>query len=204
VDKSEERHFVGQLTRRDEAAWELFCQLYTAPLFAFIRYALGLDEEKSKEVVQSTFLRCVRSIGTFDPKRGELLQWLKTIARNEACTLFRQRKSFAAEKSWSVLATSAREEILEILDHDDLPEELLARRDLQFLVQEVLLTLGERHRKALVMKYIEDMKIVDISNQLKVSEKAVESLLSRARDAFRTVFLKTISDENTVEDFLSL
>lgn len=188
MDRSEEDHLVGELIRRDAAAWERFCRLYAQPLFAFVRYALRLDAEKTEEIVQMTLLRCVRSISTFDSGRGDLFGWLKAIARNEARTFLKQGKDGGAERTYSVLPPSILEEILETLDQGDLPEEVLARRDLRLLVQEVLLGLGERQRRALVMKYVEELKVAEIARRLDTSEKTVESLLSRGRDAFRTSF----------------
>jgi RNA polymerase sigma-70 factor, ECF subfamily len=177
----------------DEAAWRQFCSLYTQPLFAFVRYALRLDVQKTEEVVQLTFIRCVRSIKTFDPQRGDLVDWLKAVARNESHTLIRQDKSRASQTPHSAFPPAVLEQILQTLDKAELPDEILARRDLQLLVQEVLLSLGERQREALVMKYAEDNKVAEIARHLNTTEKAVESLLSRARDTFRAAFFYRIS-----------
>jgi RNA polymerase sigma-70 factor (ECF subfamily) len=193
VPKSEEDHLVSELIQRDEAAWERFCRLYAHPLFGFVRYALRLDTEMAEDIVQSTLLRCVRSIATFDSRRGDLLGWLKAIARNESHTFLKRGSDRAAESPYAVLPPSIVQEILETLDQGDLPEEMLARRDLQLLVQEVLISLGERQRRALVMKYVEELKVAEIANHLSASEKAVESLLSRAREAFRIAFQEKAS-----------
>jgi RNA polymerase sigma-70 factor (ECF subfamily) len=193
VPKSEEDHLVSGLIRRDEAAWERFCRLYAHPLFGFVRYALRLDAETAEDVVQATLLRCVRSIATFDSRRGDLLGWLKAIARNESHTFLKRGGDRAAERPFAVLPPSIVEEILETLDQGDLPEEVLARRDLQLLVQEVLISLVERQRRVLVMKYVEELRVAEIASHLSVSEKAVESLLSRAREAFRVAFQQKAS-----------
>jgi RNA polymerase sigma-70 factor, ECF subfamily len=193
VDKSEANRLVRQLARMNEAAWRRFCRLYTQPLFAFVRYALGLDAQKTEEVVQLTLIRCVRSIKTFDPQRGDLVDWLKAVARNEAHTFIRQNRNSASHTPHSTFPPAVIEQILETLDKAEMPDEILARRDLQLLVQEVLLSLGERQREALVMKYAEDSKVSEIARHLNSTEKAVESLLARARDSFRAAFYYRIS-----------
>ena len=202
VDRSEESSLIRRLVLKEEAAWELFCRLYLPPLSAFLRYALGLDVERAEDVVQLTFLRCVRSIGTFDAGRGDLLNWLKSVARNECRTLFQQANRSESALSFSASSPLVRDEVLDLMDRDDLPEEILAQRDLQLLVHETLLRLGERNRMVLVMKYIEDMKVAEIGTRLEVSDKAVESLLSRARDAFRAAFLTRVSGRDAVGEYV--
>lgn len=204
VPKSEEDHLVSELIRRDEAAWERFCRLYARPLLGFVRYALGFDAEQAEEVVQRTLLRCVRSITTFDSRRGDLLGWLQAIARNESHTLLQQTNDSQPERPYSVFSPSVLEEIFATLDQRDLPEEVLARRDVQLFVQEVLLSLSQRQRSALVMKYVDELRVAEIANHLKSSEKAVESLLSRAREAFRTAFREKAAGRNLAEEFESL
>jgi len=52
-----------------------------------VRLRLGCAQELAEEIVHMTFIRCVRSIKTFDLARGRLFGWLNAIARNEAHTL---------------------------------------------------------------------------------------------------------------------
>ena len=204
VPKFEEDDLVSELIRRDEAAWERFCRLYARLLLGFVRYALGFDAEQAEEVVQRTLLRCVRSIATFDSRRGDLLGWLQAIARNESRTLRQQTNDCELERPYSVFPPSVLEEISATLDQRDLPEEVLARRDVQLFVQEVLVTLSQRQRSALVMKYVDELRVAEIAHHLESSEKAVESLLSRAREAFRTAFREKAAARNRTEDFESL
>lgn len=190
MDKAEEQYLVKRLVRMDEPAWERFCRLYGPPLLGFVRYGLGLEAERAEEAVQMTLVRCVRAIGTFDPARGELFIWMKAIARNEVHTLGRRDQKFAAEIPHSAFPPEVVEQILQLLDRADLADEVLARRDLQLLVQEVLMSLAERQREALTLKYLEDLRVTEIARRLGLTEKAVESLLSRAREAFRAAFIK--------------
>ena len=203
MPKSEENHLVSQLIQRDEAAWERFCRFYARPLLGFVRYALGLDAELAEEVVQRTLLRCVRSISTFDSRRGKLLSWIQAIARNESHTVLQQTNESGRERPYSVFPPSVIEEIFATWDQSDLPEEVLARRDVQLFVQEVLVSLNQRQRDALVMKYVEELSVAEIANRLESSAKAVESLLTRAREAFRTTF-REMAARNRMEEFESL
>ena len=59
--------------------------------------------------------------------------------------------------------------------------------------------LPSRSRKALMLKYLDNCRVAEIARRLGESEKAIESLLSRSRNAFRTIFLKKVNGERVSE-----
>jgi RNA polymerase sigma-70 factor (ECF subfamily) len=73
------------------------------------------------------------------------------------------------------------------LSRDD-PENELHRRELSRLVQAVLDQLPARYGDALEWKYIEGIPVQEIARRLGLGYKAAESLLTRARQAFREGF----------------
>jgi RNA polymerase sigma-70 factor (ECF subfamily) len=180
MDQTEEKTFVRKLKKMDERAWEVFCREYSPPLLAFVQFRFGCNREKAEEIVQMTFIRCVKSIRNFKPSRGMLLNWLKTISKNEAHTLLQQDQK--------QLATI--EGIFEEMDTVALSEEIVAKEEIQLLIHETIAELYSRYRKVLILKYVENRKVGEIAAMLGQSEKAIESLLSRSRQAFRKVFLK--------------
>ena len=137
-----------------------------------------------------TFIRCVRSLKTFDPARGRLFDWLKAIARNEAYRLFRQ-----AAPPNQVALDSQDEQWLEQMDHAELPDEHLCRQEVRSLVLETVMAVSSRSRQVLVMKYLEGRRVSEIAAALGQSEKAVESLLTRSRIAFREQLGKRLKQE---------
>jgi RNA polymerase sigma-70 factor (ECF subfamily) len=198
MDQAEEIAFVRRLVRMDGKAWERFCREFSAPLLTFVQLRLGCGREAAEEVVQMSFVRCVKSIRSFDPARGRLLPWLKAISRNEAHTLLpaaQVRPGMTSDPSLDV-----SRQIRETWDETPLPEEILARQETRQLVQEAMMELPSRHREALALKYLESRRVSEIAGLLGQSEKTVESLLTRSREAFRQAFLKLLhSDESEGE-----
>jgi len=177
----------------DEGAWGVFCREYSLPLLAYIQSQFVCSRELAEETVQMSFVRCVKSIKSFDPSGGRLFTWLKAVARNEAHTLlsaYPARPGAGSEITW---------EAIEGLDDAILPDEILARKEAQLLVHEALMELPSRHRKVLTLKYLENCRVAEIARLLGQSEKAVESLLSRSRDAFRAMFLKKVNGNKVSE-----
>ncbi len=138
------------------------------------------------------FIRCVKSIRTFDPQRGRLFDWLSTVARNEAYTLLRKN----TEHQQRVHIDSQTCQHLEQVDQSVLPEELLAQKEVQALVLDTVMALNERYRRVLTMKYLEGRRVSDIAATLDQSEKATESLLTRSRQAFKELFQKKLEGTN--------
>lgn len=189
MDRSEENSLVEKLVAGDEIAWGSFCREYAGTLLDFVQLRFGVSREKSEEIVQMTFVRCVRSIGTFDPDRGRLFPWLKTVAGNEARSCTRGR----AELPMSTVSDEAIRWLADAIDQTPLPDELLATKDTQLLIRECLNELSARHHQVLVRKYVDGWKVARIAAGIGVSEKAVESLLSRARESFKKVLLAKLA-----------
>jgi RNA polymerase sigma-70 factor, ECF subfamily len=185
MDRAEEKSLVRRLSRLDDDAWAGFCADFRTPLAQYLRLRFGCDLQRAEEIVQRTFVRCVRSIGSFDPSRGRLGDWLRAVAANEARTYLQGESRPGAGHPGVNGSRAALAAIVDCLDRQPLPEELIERRDTQIMVAECLLELPQRQRQVLVMKYQEEMKVSQIAQNLALSEKAVESLLSRARESFR-------------------
>ncbi len=192
MDQTEQKAFVRKLKKMDERAWEVFCREYSRPLLAFVQFRFGCNREKAEEIVQMTFIRCIKSIRTFKPSRGRLLNWLKAISKNEAHTLLQQEQK--------QLATI--EGIFQEIDTVALSEEMVGKEEVQLLIHETIAELYSRYRKVLILKYIENQKVTEIAAMLGQSEKAIESLLSRSRQAFREVFLQKAKNREIEESGL--
>jgi RNA polymerase sigma factor (sigma-70 family) len=184
MDQAEEKALVRGLIRMDDGAWEAFCAEYALPLLTYVQLQFSCRRELAEEVVQMSFVRCVKSIRSFDPSRGRLFTWLKAVARNEAHT------ALSACPVQPAVAPEVLCEAFEGLEEAIVPDEVLVRKEAQLLVQETLMELPSRNRKVLSLKYLENCRVAEIARRLGQSEKAVESLLTRSRNAFKTMFLR--------------
>jgi RNA polymerase sigma-70 factor (ECF subfamily) len=176
-----DRILAARLLRGDADAFEEFFEASFAPLYRFAMARVG-DADAAEEVVQTTLCRAVRGMAGY---RGEaaLLTWLTTICRREIATFFEQQK-----KAPPMLDLS-----------DDLPElraalesagaeESMQRREVARLVQVILDRLPWHYGDALEWKYIDGLTVAEIAERLALGPKAAESLLTRARGAFRNAF----------------
>ena len=165
---------VQRMLEGDERAFERFADDYIPALYRFVSRRLGGDRELAREIVQTTICKVMGKLGSF---RGEstLVTWLCACCRNEIAGHFRRK------------ARPYREVDLEL---DDMPaaggpEHRVLQREKARLVHEALDTVPPRYGKALEWKYLEKVSVREIAERLGVGPKAAESLLTRARVAFR-------------------
>jgi RNA polymerase sigma-70 factor, ECF subfamily len=181
-----DRFLVARLLRGDEEAFAEFFDRNFAPLVRFALPRVG-DEHAAEEVVQATLCRAVRKLASY---RGEaaLLTWLTTICRREISTYFEQRKKVPPMIDLSDDLPEVRA-VLESLGAESLStESSIQRRELARIVHAVLDHLPGRYGDALEWKYIDGFSVAEIAERLSLAPKAAESLLTRARTAFRDAF----------------
>lgn len=170
----EEKALVERMLAGDEAAMEEFADEYFPGLYRFALARLGGDTELAREVVQTTVCKALAKLGTF---RGEapLLGWLCACCRNEILMGFRSKKRQPRMVELEEDVASGR----------DLPEGALARKEEVRHVHAALDLLPPRYARALEWKYVERVPVKEIAERLRLGAKAAESLLTRARQAFR-------------------
>lgn len=185
-DRWHKRALAGDTEAADELATAAL-----EPLYRFCLYRVGRDEHLCEDVVQETLVRAIRDVDRYDPARsgGDLFPWLTGLAQNEIRRALAGRKSAASlEALWSRMD----KELLSIyakLGSEPFGDELLRRAETREMVNATMSQLPPQYGRALEAKYVHGRSVRQIAEASKVSEKAVESQLSRARKAFRTVFL---------------
>jgi RNA polymerase sigma-70 factor, ECF subfamily len=169
------------LQKRDAAAWDEFYEEHVHELYGFVYRLVRGDPQTAADLFQDTWLDAVGHIGQFDPKRGELRSWLYGIARRRVALHWRQRLARGD-------TAAARAEIpVEVLDGAVVPDEAIEHLEQAAVVQASLLALPSERRQVLVEKYVEELSVNQIAARTGKSPKAVESLLSRAREQLRTL-----------------
>ena len=171
----------------DTDAFEEFFREYFPRLYRFTLSRVGNDENLAEEVVQSTMCLVLRKMRGY---RGEalLFTWLCQICRNELSAIFRRR--FAQSRREVPLEDNpAVRAALETLSVDlETPEKIRHGEDVARFVRVTLEYLPSKYAAALEMKYIRGCSVDEIGEELQISSKAAESVLTRARVAFKECF----------------
>jgi RNA polymerase sigma-70 factor (ECF subfamily) len=167
----EERTLVDEMRAGRESAFDVFSESYVPGLYRFARRRLNDDRELTRDVVQSTMCRVIENL---DGWRAEapLFTWLCACCANEIAAHYRRRSRRPKEV-----------ELVESASGTD----PTARFESAELVHLALDLISPVYARALEWRYVEGLDVAEIAHRLDTGYKATESMLSRARDAFRRV-----------------
>jgi RNA polymerase sigma-70 factor (ECF subfamily) len=184
----EDRQLAQRLLLGDEAAFRAFFADYFPRLFRFVLRRVDQDQEVARDVAQSALTRAVAKLHQY---RGEasLFTWCCQIARHELADLHARTARERAALGSLVMREDEPEvrASLESIpaDSEAEPDAVRQREELAAIVHAALDYLPPRYARVLELKYLEDLPVEAIAERLGVTAIAVQSLLARARLAFR-------------------
>jgi RNA polymerase sigma-70 factor (ECF subfamily) len=174
-----ERAIRDAVLAGDAEAWRQWYDTHFDRLAAYVAWRCGGLRDLTDDVLQETWLVAVRRLRTFDPAKGTFFDWLCGIASNTARSAIRSRCRHKA----CVRPLTSRDD-QPAADATDAIEK--AER-----VAAALAALPDHYEAVLRAKYLDRLSVEEIAARRGDSPKAVESLLSRARQAFREAYEKT-------------
>jgi len=165
----------------DQAAWRTLYDSAYAPLWAYVVWRCAGIRDLAEEITQETWLVAIRRIRDYDPRRGHFLAWLRGIAAKALQHQLRCRRKTQS------------------LDGKDVPEPL---RDTEIAarIAWALAALPEHYEAVLRAKYLDALPVDQIAAAWNTTPKAIESLLTRARQAFRDVYEKLMGNDVTLKE----
>ena len=183
----EDKALARRIAGGSEAAFEEFFREYFPRLYRFALGRVKGDESSAEEIVQRTMCLVMRKMPGY---RGEalLFTWLCQICRNEITSVFRERH-VDPQHEVPLEDNPAVQAALSSLSVDLGPEGSRSEDEIANFVRATLEYLPARYACALEMKYIRGCSVDEIGEELNISSKAAESVLSRARAAFKEGFL---------------
>lgn len=188
MDLEDDQALVQRMLAGEQRAFDEFFKSYFDRLYRFALVRLGHDESAAEDVVQQTLCRAVEKLELF---RGEaaLFTWLCTICRNAIADLFRGKERARAETVPFDDTDEVRAalESLSAMAMND-PQQSLLNEQIKSIVRVVLDYLPRRYGDILEWKYMQGQSVKEIAARLGIAPKAAESLLNRARGAFREGF----------------
>jgi RNA polymerase sigma-70 factor (ECF subfamily) len=165
----------------DGASFEKLVHRYERELFHFLVRFLG-DRAAADDMFQETFLQVYQSADTFDSTR-RFRPWLFTIAANKARDLIRsqgRRPTNPLQASINRGDDEGAEFIDLIQSAEALPEEPLAREELQLKVQKTVQEMPAHLREILLLSYFHQFPYKQIGGILGIPLGTVKSRLHAA------------------------
>ena len=167
--------------RSPEACAELYDR-FAPGIHRFAVARLGGDVQTAEDVVVETMAAVVGDIGRFKPTRSSLAAWVFGIARRRVQMETRRQRR---RKSPPVHSQVSLEALGEAGDGGDLAAAAASRLDARRTVAELRGLLTDIEFEALALSCIEDLSAQEIAQVVGRSERAVHSILHRARTKAR-------------------
>jgi RNA polymerase sigma factor (sigma-70 family) len=179
----EESDLIHQLKEGDKAALKILFENFKSRVFNTCLSYLQHTEE-AEEITQDVFLEIHRSIGNY---KGEstLSTWIYRISVNKCLDFLRHRKR---KKRAGILVSIFKKDSTELQvdsPHFDHPGVALENKEKAALLFKVIDKLPDQQKTAFILSQIEDLPQKEIATIMKLSEKAIESLLQRAKANLR-------------------
>jgi RNA polymerase sigma-70 factor (ECF subfamily) len=182
-----DRELVEKLLRGDARAFDEFFNEYYPKLFRFVKRRVS-DAALAEDVAQGALCRALKSLRGF---RGEaaLFTWLCTLCRRELAARLGEFNPAAHSAGLTEDDPAVRAALESLLANESTDPQLATdRAQLRQAIRVALDYLPAPYGDILEWKYLRDMSIAEIAHRLGRSPKATESLLTRAREAFREAF----------------
>ena len=157
-----ERSLVRRLKAGDEQA---LAELYDllAPWVLGLAFRILEDEAEAEEVVGDVFARVWRRVHQHDARRGPLVPWILSIARNRALDAVRRRRRWwrKAER-WHEARAADMDPVPESAPHEASVPGWPAHRE----VHAALAALPEEQRRVVVLAYFDGLTHSEIARRL--------------------------------------
>ncbi|MGD6805177.1 RNA polymerase sigma factor SigW [Rossellomorea vietnamensis] len=173
---------IKQVLKGDQDAFAEVIELYKDKVFQICFRMLG-NRHEAEDISQEAFIRAYVNIHTFNQKR-KFSTWLYRIATNLCIDRIRKKKPdyyLDAE----VTGTEGLTMYSQVAAEGQLPEEEVEEMELQAEIQRQILKLPDKYRSVIVLKYIEELSLQEISEILDLPLGTVKTRIHRGREALR-------------------
>ncbi|WP_223703149.1 RNA polymerase sigma factor SigW [Sutcliffiella deserti] len=176
------RKRIKQVKKGDQDAFGEIVEIYKDKIFQLVYRMVG-NAHEAEDVAQEAFIRAYININSYDINR-KFSTWLYRIATNLTIDRIRKKKPdyyLDAE----VAGTDGLTMYSQVAADIALPEEEVESLELQNEIQRQILKLPDKYRSVIVLKYIDELSLIEISEILEIPVGTVKTRIHRGREALR-------------------
>jgi len=184
VVHDEDSELLDRLATGDEIAFRALVERHIDRAYAIALRIVG-NAADAEDVVQDTMLKIWSHRGRWQHGRAKFSTWLYRVISNRCIDLRRKPR------------TENVETVPEVADGQPGAVEIIARNELNGMLETAMQRLPEQQRIAVIFSYHENMSNGEIAEVMDTTVAAVESLLKRGRQQLRQLLRKHERDIRT-------
>lgn len=173
---------IKQVLKGDQNAFEYIVDIYKDKVYQICYRMLG-NKHESEDAAQESFIRAYMNLSSFNLKL-KFSSWLYRIATNLCIDRLRKKKPdyyLDAE----IAGTEGLTLYSQIPAETVLPETELESMEVQERIHQEISKLPEKYRAVIILKYIEELSLNEISEILEMPLGTVKTRIHRGREALR-------------------
>ncbi len=195
----EEAGFLERLVARDERAFNDLVRGYQRRVFVLVLRMLG-NRAEAEDLAQEVFVQVFKAVGSF---RGDskLSTWIYRIAINlckNRHKYLRVRHAGEQDELQSLEDRAAPGEVSRgraAVAQVERPDEMMAGRQVELIVQRAILALEPSFRECLVLRDVEDLSYEEIAQITGLPEGTVKSRIHRARAQLKELVERALGEK---------
>lgn len=170
----------AELVRRcragDGAAWEEIVSTFSRRIYN-LAYRFTSSVDAAEDLTQEVFIRIYRTLDQYDPKQGDLSNWLMRLARNLIIDDYRRRQRNPQDAH----AEDVEEHVYHLRSSSASPQKEIERHELGKQIQAGIDKLSPDLRTCVILRDIEELSYQEIVDLLQIPEGTVKSRINRGR-----------------------
>ena len=170
----DERIWLEEARRGSKEAFGKLITAYQSPVFNLAYRMLG-NADEAEQASQEAFIRAWTRLESYDPAH-KFSTWLLSITSNYCIDQLRKRRAQLLSIEGPLPSHPAL-----MSENSDGPEVQATNSERQESVQQLLETLPDDYKQAVVLRYWYDMSYEEIADVMETSVSAIKSRLFRAR-----------------------
>jgi RNA polymerase sigma-70 factor (ECF subfamily) len=173
---------IKQVLKGDQNAFGEIVEIYKDKVFQISYRMLG-NRHEAEDIAQEAFIRAYVNIDSYNSK-FKFSTWLYRITTNLCIDRIRKKKPdyyLDAE----VAGTEGLTLYSQVPSKTRLPEDDVETLEIQDAIQREITRLPEKYRSVIVLKYIEELSLNEISEILDLPLGTVKTRIHRGREALR-------------------
>lgn len=196
MDQKEKR-LIKKVKKGDHQAFADLVDCYKNSVYSICLRMVG-NREEAEDISQEAFIRAYNNISKFDSDR-KFSTWLFRIATNLSIDSLRRKKpSISLDAEIPGTEGLALNTLLP--GNTAAPDEQIVRAETEQWIQKEIGALPDKYRSAVVLKYVEDLSLKEISEIMGLPVGTVKTRVHRGREMLRRNMTESRGDGNDLSE----
>lgn len=175
----EEKEFIAKCIEGNEKSFEQLISTYESKIYNMCCYMLK-NKEDAMDAAQEVCIKIYKYIQKFKGD-SKISTWIYRITYNTCVDFIKKRRNDVSY-----------DEVIDLDSHrESKVENIIESREMKLEIKRCIMKLSEDFKSIIVLRDIEGLTYVEISEILNIEVGTVKSRLNRAREALRNELIKS-------------